>query len=258
MSHTSAVVQPGPVTITGAAGGVGSRIVPFLRRDHSLRLTDLRPGTIDGLEVEPVNLLDIDSTVKMMEGSSAIVHLAIADYTGVDDDSPDPLQVAYRRRMLDVNITGAYHVFEAARILKIPRVVYMSSLTVVTGDPKPNRKEVDRAPHPSNFYAATKLFGESLAWVYHQRYGMECYVLRLGQPYPRGVAKEEVWKKNPKAYSIFTTFADIARSVDAALTVCEPSYGIYNVTSRCNQDFVDLSAGREFGFEPQDVIEDLL
>ncbi|HWL51042.1 MAG TPA: NAD(P)-dependent oxidoreductase [Chthoniobacteraceae bacterium] len=258
MSQTSAVVEPGPVTITGAAGEVGRRVVPFLCQKHPLRLTDLRPGTIEGMEVVPNDLLDLDATLRVLEGSRAVVHLAIADYTGVNDQSPEELQAPYRRRMLDVNITGAYHIFEAARILKIPRVVYMSSLTVMFGSPAPNRREIDRPQTPLNFYACTKAFGENLAWVYHQRYGIEAYVLRLGQPFPRGVPQEEEWKKSPRSASNFTTFADIARSIDAALKVQEPAYGVFNVVSRSSFGHVDLSAGKGFGFEPEDLVDDLL
>lgn len=257
MSQTSAVVEPGPVTITGASGSVGRRVIPFLCQNHPLRLTDLRPDVIEGVEVVPNDLLDLDATVRLLEGSRAVVHLAIADYTGVNDQSPEELQAPYRRRMLDVNITGAYHVFEAARILQIPRVVYMSSLTVMFGSPTPNRREVDRPQTPLNFYACTKAFGENLAWVYHRRYGIKAYVLRLGQPYPRGVPQEEEWKKSPRSAAHFAGFADIARSIDAALKVEEPGYAICNVVSRSKSDFVDLSAGRAIGFEPQDFVDDL-
>jgi uronate dehydrogenase len=238
--------RPHNVAVTGSAGRVGQHLCKLLGRKYAIRPLDIQG------EERSVDLTDRQTTIKELEGVDAIVHSAIASSRTIGAEPLSEEQnVAFQYLMLDVNVKGTYHVFEAARLLKIPRVVFLSSLTVALGSEDDLGLEPHKPPCPTNFYAATKLFGEQLGAVYHRQYGIDVIILRLGQPFPLGLPIEEEWKKEWKSYSLFLTQTDIARAVEAALTT-QVKFGIYNVVSKHVPSRVDLSAGREIGFEPAD------
>lgn len=242
--------NPGVVLMTGAAGHVGSRLVPILSERFCLRLTDRAPGEIGGLPVEAVDLLDFAAVVEAFRGATSVIHSAIASW---GRSSPQE----YEQQMLEVNIKGAYHVFEAARLLGIAQVVYISSLTVATGHGPASDLSVSRGPKPVNLYACTKLFGEQVAELYSRTHGLRVISLRLGQPYPLGIPQEEAWRKDPVACAGFVTFADIARAIECALKATDVKMGIYNVVSRSSPQLIDCSGGKEIGFEPCDDWRDV-
>jgi nucleoside-diphosphate-sugar epimerase len=245
-----------PVVFAGAHGRIGSRVLHYLKDAHPWYLVDLKPGPLEGLPVHVVDIMNLDQMLEAFAGSRAIVHSAIADYTGAGENAPEETKADYRRRMLDVNIKGTYNIYEAARLLNIPRVVYISSLTVALGpSARESKCSVKQAPDPVNFYACTKLFGEQIAKVYQTTYGVQTHVLRIGQPYYQDPARspmEEKWLKNPFSASLLVTFHDIARAIDASLNSPGPDYGIYNVVSYHSSGLTDHSEGAEINFIPQD------
>lgn len=234
------------VAVTGSAGRIGRNLCQILGQNWAIR-----PIDIEG-EEQAVDLTDREGTIRSLEGVDAIVHSAIASSRSIGTmPFSEEQEIAFHYRMLDVNVKGTYHIFEAARLLKIPRVVFLSSLTVALGSEDALGMEPDKPPCPTNFYATTKLFGEQLGAVYHRRHDIDVIILRLGQPFPLGLPSEEEWKKDWKSYSLFLTQGDIARAVEAALTT-DVKYGIYNVVSKHEPARVDVSAGEEIGFVPAD------
>jgi hypothetical protein len=108
-----------------------------------------------------------------------VVHLA----ANARLDAPWPL-------VLESNIIGTRNVYESARVLGVNKVVFASSLHVFLpsdgGWLRGPRPEMTIPPAslegdpPDSFYAASKIFGEALARVYHRRYGMDFQCLRIG------------------------------------------------------------------------------
>ena len=245
------------VVITGASGNVAKNIIPLLRDKYSLLLSDIRK--VDGSSDEFVqfDLMDLQDVVRAFAGVDAIVHTAIARYR-MREDTPETAEerLDYHRRMLEVNIKGTYNVFEAARILKIRRVIYLSSLTVSLGDDPAYKMATDRPPHPLDVYACTKLFGENLGCVFHREHNLEVICLRLGQPYPLKLYRESEWEKDPRASRTFVTFGDLAHAVDAALSAENVGFGVYNVVSLNEDPTVDTDSGREIGFQPRQRWQD--
>lgn len=244
---------PSTVLITGAAGRVGSRIAPFLADRYRLRLTDIRSGDLSGMPVERLDLLDLDRLTQAVAGVDAVVHCAIANYS--DDELPpgSPEMHDYFHRMVDVNMRGVYHLYEAARVQGVGCVVLVSSLTVVLGHERSlvfDREEL--CPKSSNLYGCTKLFGESVGELYSRLHGIRTIVLRLGQPYPLGIAKEQQWLENRRSRSIFVSHRDIARAVDAALKAENVPFGIYSVVGKQDHETAQARHAREIGFEPVD------
>ena len=77
------------------------------------------------------------------------------------------------------NELGTLNVFEVARRMNIPRVVYASSSSVYGTNSKLPMSESDRADSQVAVYGATKKANESLAHAYNHLYKMEMIGLRF-------------------------------------------------------------------------------
>ena len=230
-------MEPQIVAFTGAGGRLGRRVIPLLEKSWPITGLDLHPGRIGNTEIHAVDLLNEAETMNALKGVHAVVHSAIAPYPEEAVSGPDhPVRREYHHQMLEVNIKGTYHVFEAARRLGIPRVVYISSMTVVTGADSPDFDNKELV-HPRNLYACTKLFGEQLAQVYQRTYGIRTISLRLGQPYPIGMKDEEKWIKTPKSRAMLVNIEDVAQAIDGALRTDEKGAGVYHIVSRDREGF---------------------
>ncbi|MEN9412972.1 MAG: hypothetical protein RLZZ342_59, partial [Candidatus Parcubacteria bacterium] len=100
-----------------------------------------------------------------------IVHLAAQ--AGVRYSIADPWAYA------DANYLGTLAVFEAARHMHVPRVIYASSSSVYGGNTKQPFSENDRVDTPLSLYAASKRANELLAHAYNNLFGIEMVGLRF-------------------------------------------------------------------------------
>ena len=105
------------------------------------------------------------------EKPNEIVHLAAQ--AGVRYSLTNPW--AY----IDSNMLGTLNTFEAAKRLKLPRVLYASSSSVYGLNKKSPMSENDRTDTQISVYAATKKANESLAHSYNHLYGTEMIGLRF-------------------------------------------------------------------------------
>lgn len=108
---------------------------------------------------------------RAMSGIECLIHLAA---TPDDDD--------FFARLVPDNIVGFYHVMEAARAAGVRRLVLASSGQVnsaqqLTG---PFPIHPNDPPSPRYWYAATKMFMESIGYSFAERHGMSVIVARLG------------------------------------------------------------------------------
>lgn len=105
------------------------------------------------------------------EKPDEIIHLAAQ--AGVRYATIDPWAYA------DANYLGTLSVFEAARAIRLPRVIYASSSSVYGGNTKQPFSENDRVDTPLSLYAATKRANELLAHSYTNLFGIESVGLRF-------------------------------------------------------------------------------
>lgn len=79
-----------------------------------------------------------------------------------------------------LNLMGTVNVLEAARLEKVPRVVFPSSGTVFLGSLGEGLKKIDEEIplNPPSVYAATKAGSEFLGRAYAQRFGFEFICVR--------------------------------------------------------------------------------
>lgn len=167
--------------VTGGAGFIGSHLVRALAaQGHAVRVLDnFSSGRAANLADCPVEIIagdvaDWPTVRQAVTGCDLIFHQAALV-------SP-PQSIAQPDLNHRVNVTGAFHVFEAARQAGVRRVVYASSAAVYGRLPGLPKRESDPTA-PLTPYGAAKVMNETEAGVYNRLYGLECMGLRYMNVY---------------------------------------------------------------------------
>jgi CDP-glucose 4,6-dehydratase len=181
--------------VTGAHGFVASHLAKaLLGRGDSVRVLD-RPapreadvggerlsgldllGIRDEVELAEGDLRDVEAVEDAVAGCDAVFHLAAQTIVGVARSSP--------LETLEVNVRGAWNVFESCRAHGVARVVFASSDKAYGSSPElPYREDFPlRAAHP---YDASKAAADIVARSYAHAYGVPLAVTRFANVYGGG------------------------------------------------------------------------
>jgi nucleoside-diphosphate-sugar epimerase len=174
------------VLITGAMGHVGSNAVRAFRvRGHEVVALyhsrfdpDVAAAFAAGASFLQSDLADFAHLVDILRSREveAILHTAALPYDGPCRRAP---LTATR-----VNVLATQHVLEAARLLRLRRVVYVSTGSVFQKWPDPDRVIPESEPaSPSNVYATTKRMGELLVNCYAETFGVSACSARVSWVY---------------------------------------------------------------------------
>lgn len=173
--YTGGTGRMGRVIREGLAGRY-DRVVLFTRHAPE---EPLHPGE----EVVIGDLADLEGLTAAAAGIDVIVHLG-----GIADESSfESIRTS--------NIDGTYHVYEAARRAGVSRVVYASSNHVVGFHDASTILDESAPLRPDTFYGVSKAFGEALASLYHDKWGVESVLLRIGtfRPAPEDARQLALW-----------------------------------------------------------------
>lgn len=225
--------------LTGAAGTLGCALATPLRGlCRQLRQSDL-PGALAAAgitEGQPCDLADRGAVHALLQGVQAVVHLG-----GVSVEKPFDV-------VLPANITGLFNLYEAARLNGTRRIVFASSNHVTGCYEQACTVGPSDPPRPDGYYGLSKLFGEGMASLYWDRYGIETVCLRIGSGLPQ--------PPDHRGLHTWLSLPDLARLVTASLSAPDVgflvAYGISNNTRR----FYDTEAAwAKLGYRPQDDSE---
>jgi CDP-glucose 4,6-dehydratase len=183
------------VLVSGAHGFVGSHLArTLLERGEEVRVLDRpapRPADVGGERLSGLDLLGIRGEVELVEtdlrdadavagaidGADSVFHLAAQTIVGVARESP--------LETFEVNVGGAWNVFEACRAHGVERVVFASSDKAYGASAElPYREEFPlRAVYP---YDASKAAADTIARSYANAYGLPLAVTRFANVYGGG------------------------------------------------------------------------
>lgn len=223
--------------ITGAAGIVGSMLREGLRGvAPRIRLLDLH--TLDAGPDEEVmvgDITELEVAKRAMAGCEACIHLAAI-----------PVEAPFER-ILHTNLQGAWTIYEAARLEGCERVVFASSNHATGFYPAGTRIGPGDPVRPDTFYGASKVFGEALGSLYHDKFGLRVACIRIGSALPRPVDERHL--------STWLSPGDLARLVTACLTSPDLTFSIVYGASANTRGWWDLEPGRRLGYQPRDNSE---
>lgn len=239
------------VLFFGATGAVGQRVVPALSGEFELVLAAREAVEREEMPVHGVDICDFEATLQLMResGADAVVNCAIADYRPFRSQETETRHI-YHQSALEVNVRGAYHLYEAAARANIAKFVFISSLTTLLGLPRYNCIEGTEMPRPHNVYACTKLFGEQVGQVYAAQSEMSVTCLRLGQPYPLNRPLEDELLCQARVRELMVHMDDIALAITGALRNVE-AFAVYPIVSQCEAPWVNENAARGLGYKPR-------
>ena len=228
--------------LTGAAGFVGRHLAPaLLPLATQLRVSDLpdalaRTPLPPGVEAVPCDLADAAAVHSLLDGVNAIVHLG-----GVSLEGPfEPI--------LQANIRSLHNLYEAARRRGTQRIVFASSNHVTGCYPRAQTLTPQDPPRPDGNYGLSKLFGEGIARLYWDRFGIETVCLRIGSALPAPADR--------RSLSTWLSLPDLEQLVRCALTA--PNVGFlvaYGMSGNTRAYWDTQSAWAKLGYEPQDNAE---
>lgn len=224
------------VLLTGANGRMARELRPALAKEFdTVRLYSRREIDTDSVNEEVFlgNLEDLDALESAAEGASVIVHM------GGKADESDFSEI------LSSNIAGTHNVFEAARRAGVKRVVYASSHHVTGFHSSDEMVGPNSDVRPDTYYGVSKVFGEAMGRLYHDKWGLEVVCLRIGvcREMPENSDQLRTWLSIPDSIRLVSA-AVTNRLRDGFVVV----YGVSNNSAR----FWDTTTSEQIGFEAQD------
>jgi GDP-4-dehydro-6-deoxy-D-mannose reductase len=155
------------VLITGGTGFVGAHLIQFLRSNSKIAVIASGDSTSlpePGVEYYELDIRRTDEVRSVVHEVNPIHIYHLAGISAVDLSWSDP------RLTFEVNVLGAYHLFEAAMSLPaLPRILNVSTSQLYASS---GMTLTESSPvSPENPYAASKAMAELLRVQYRRRAG---------------------------------------------------------------------------------------
>jgi uronate dehydrogenase len=225
--------------ITGANGALGS--VCRTRLGHLAKT--VRLGARKGLgeagpneEIVYCDLADKASVETLVDGCDGIVHMG-----GQATEAPWEM-------IRSANIDGAFHLYEAARKSSVkPRIVFASSNHAIGFHEQTTRLDANSPTRPDSLYGLSKVFGEALARLYYDKFGIETASIRIGSSFPEPT--------DHRMLSTWFSYDDLVRLIERVFDV--PRLGcpiIYGVSAN-DATWWDNREVSYLGWQPKDNAE---
>src|SRR3979490_1608843 len=221
------------ILITGAAGDVGSHLRRELAGRYELRLSDIRPvrNLAPGEEFVRGACGSLQDMLRATKGVAAVVHLGGFSVEG-------PWEVILR-----ANILGTYNVFEAAHRNGVRRPAFANSHPPVGFYRRDETIDHRVYPKPDSRYGVSKVFGEALGSLYADKYGMEMFMIRIGNVNPEPTAKRRL--------AIWFSPRDLAQLVSIGIDHPGIRFEIVYGVSGNTRSWYDNSNAVRLGYAPQ-------
>ncbi|MEC9341224.1 MAG: NAD-dependent epimerase/dehydratase family protein [Pseudomonadota bacterium] len=168
------------ILVTGGTGFIGAEVVRQLVAEgrHEVtvfhvsashrRLADLK----DQIHLVRGDLGNFSHILDVVQQSQpeAIYHLGAMLSTASDLDPAAAMQA---------NVNGTFNILEAARIMRVPQVLFASSIGTYGLDMTGEAIDDLTLQRPLSFYGTAKLFGEGTGNFYRHRFGLDFRGIRF-------------------------------------------------------------------------------
>lgn len=225
--------------ITGANGGLGS--VCRTRLAHlaeQLRIS-ARKGLGDAAAHEEIvycDLGDKKAVEAMVHGCDGIVHMG--------GQSTEATWEVIR----NANLDGMFNLFEAARKSPItPRIIFASSNHAIGFHEQTARLDAKSTTRPDGLYGVSKVFGEALASMYYDKFGIETASIRIGSCFPE--------PKNHRMLSTWMSYDDLVLLIERIFLVPRLGCPIIYGASANSASWWDNREVGYLGWNPKDNAE---
>lgn len=221
--------------ITGAAGNLGAvcrdglgHLAETLRISDMTEITDKRENE----EIVTCNLADKSAVEKLVEGCDGIVHMGGKSTEGTWEE------------VNDGNIQGVFHLYEAARKANCNRIVFASSNHAIGFYPQTQKIDANVPTRPDGLYGVSKVFGEAMASMYHDKFGIETASIRIGSSFPE--------PRNHRMLATWLSYADLIRLIERIFAT--PRLGCPIIYGASNNEMAWWDNGQTsyLGWHPQD------
>ncbi len=199
--------------ITGASGNLGvvcrerlTHLADIIRLSCRGDLGESKPHE-EIMRCELGDKFEVDALVK---GCDGIVHMG--------GQSVEAAWGIIRR----ANIDGMVNLYEAARKHGVKRIVFASSNHAIGFYRQTQLLDADAPTRPDGLYGVSKIFGEALASMYHDKFGIETACIRIGSCLPEPA--------DHRMLSTWMSHDDFIRLIECIFTVrklgCPIIYGV--------------------------------
>lgn len=236
------------VLITGAAGRIGTGLIPAFKKTYDLILADLALEKLRVFQAEHVTLfeldiLDKDACLEVCKDVDTVIHLAA-----------DPSPASSFEEVRTINMDGTYHMMSAAHEQGCRRFIYASSIHAVKGYPKDQQVTTSSPVRPLDYYGVSKVFGEALGNYYGYQTSLEVIAVRIGGFTSLDYLHGQEIEPEPYQRSSYISKRDMVhlmqRCVEAELS--HPFEIVHGVSDNSFK-FLDLTDTKEkIGYAPKD------
>ena len=169
--------------ITGISGFIGTHLaLEGLKRGYQVSGLDIKPSSIEGVNVAKADITDKEAVVKAMTDAEIVIHLAAVTAS-----------VEFTRMMREcytINVGGFLNVIDASVRAGCKRFIYASSSAVYLD--RFSEDAIIDMRKQGNHYAKSKLMDEMIASSYESMFGIKAIGLRYFNTYgPLGAEKGE-------------------------------------------------------------------
>lgn len=224
--------------ITGAAGGLGqamrTRLVHLAEMIRLSDVADMGDAAVHE-EIVTCDLADKAAVEALVEGCDGIVHFGGKSIEG-------PWDV-----VRDSNIEGVFNLYEAARKHGHPRIVFASSNHAIGYHKQSDRLDHNARVRPDSLYGVSKVFGEAMASMYHDKFGQETAIVRIGSSFPE--------PRDHRMLSTWLSYGDFVRLIERVFAAPHLGCPIIYGASANNASWWDNSGVAYLGWVPQDNSE---
>nr|WP_314628856.1 NAD(P)-dependent oxidoreductase [uncultured Janthinobacterium sp.] len=234
--------SPLRVLVTGAAGVIGTAFWQRRHGEFSLRLADLRTGTLAEAPYPSMQLdvADYAACLATCANIDVVLHLAGVPHASADFDT----------QLLQPNIVGTHNIFRAAQAQGVKRVVFASSAQAVEGYPLDVQVQENMPARPANLYGASKAFGEGVASAFAHQHGMTAIAVRIAN-----VARfEQGQQHSARDIAAFISERDVVQLLARCISAdVPPGYHVVHGVSDNRYKRLSIAATRQLvGYAPQD------